>query len=178
MKFFIPRCLTKLNCTGYSFAMYLKFLQSTLEGPTVGFVFSSGGQNRRVTFGGVALLISRGHLVLHFRRREGAKRWVARTDIRGHGNKWIHVAGTWSLDGWMKLYIDGALNSTGIEYTYALVDPDLPNTMYVGRVNHTEFRYGQFVLDEWYMWDQGLNGDQVMEVFASYQPGTHTFQYF
>ena len=178
MKFFIPRCLTKLNCTGYSFTMYLKFSNSTLEDRTIPSVFSSGGQNRRVTFGGVALLIRGGRLVLHFKRREGAKRWVAINDIRGHGNKWIHVAGTWSLDGWVKLYIDGVLNDTGIEDIYPLEDQDLPNTMYVGSVNHTDDRYGQFVLDEWYMWDQDLNGDQVMEVFAAYQPGTHTFQYF
>ena len=175
MNFFIPRCLTKLNCTGYSFAMYLKVSQLTLDSPTHGFVFSSAGHHGRVTFGGVSLLIIRGNLVLHFRRREVAKRWLTKADISDQANRWIHVTGTWSLSDGVKLYIDGSLSDTGTEGTFLLGNPDLPNTMHIGRVGHRNETYTQFVLDEWYFWDQELNGDEVMQVYAAYQPGTYTF---
>ena len=122
--------------------MYLKFPQSTLETSSIDSVFSSGGQSRRVNFGGIALLINRGHLRLHFRRREGARKWLARSDISIQGDTWVHVAGTWSLDGGVKLYLNGVLNDIGREDTYTLEGPHLPNTMYVGRVNTTEENYG------------------------------------
>ena len=113
--------------------------------------------------------------MLHFRRREGAKKWVAKADISDEADKWIHVAGTWSLDDAVKLYIDGSLDDTGTGRVFVLGDPDLPNTMHIGRVGHNNETYGQFVLDEWYFWDQELNGDEVMQVYAAYQSGTYTF---
>ena len=70
-------------------------------------VFSSGGQrNDEVQFGGIALLGINGHLALHFKRKDGRRKWKTKSVEDVLGNTWMHVAGTWVLDGAVQLYID------------------------------------------------------------------------
>ena len=168
----ICRCFTDLQCDGYSFTMWLKFSTATLVGRRG--IFSSVGRGKnKVRHGGVALLIANGYLALHFKLTEGTKRWKAKSVRRVQDNTWIHVAGTWTVGGAAKLYIDGVLNDTESEEIYLEEDPFIQNTMHVGTFAYSgEARYGNFLLDEWYFWDSELSADQVAKVYAAYQTGS------
>ena len=113
-----------------------------------------------------------GSLTLHFKITDG-KRWKPKSGLV-QNNTWIHVGGTWAVDGEANLYIDGVLNNTKSKE----VKPEGPYTqknMHVGKFNETEDRskYGKFLLDEWYVWDRQLSEQQVAQVYAAYQTGIH-----
>ena len=174
----VYRCLTQLNCGGYSFAMWLKFPQSALEVAGNKAVFSGGGQgSASVIIGGVALLINQERLSLRFKRNIPSSRtiWNVIGDISTRGDQWIHVTGTWAAADTAKLYLDGALNATGWQQTFFPFSQYLPPVMHVGKLNDAG-DHAEFVLDEWYFWDWELSGDQVAQVYAAYQTGTSVFQ--
>ena len=108
------RCFTDLNCDdGYSFTMWLKFLGSEYASEQKG-IFSSVGRGKNpVTHGGLVLMTVSGSLALHFKIR-GRKRWKPRSG-KVQNNTWIHVGGTWAIDGDANLYIDGILNDIYFE---------------------------------------------------------------
>ena len=165
--------------------MWLKFHQSTLNGidEDKG-VFSSGGHgNGKVSFGGVALFVEKdGPLKLRIKKKLNSiiSAWTCDCNITaGWAERWIHVAGTWSLGGGVKLYIDGALNATGNrDDILNPEDPVLPKTMHVGKLNSDNENYGQFVLDDWYFWNLELSGDQVAQMYSAYQTGTRASPLF
>ena len=167
----ICRCFTNLQCDGYSFTIWLKFPQETLAGQKG--IFSSIGRGKnKVTHGGVALLIVNGRLALRFKLTEGTKRWKAKSVRSVQDNTWIHVAGTWTIGGSAKLYIDGVLNDTESEELCPEEDSVIRDTMHVGKISFGKDRYGNFLLDEWYFWDWELSIDQVAQVYAAYQTGS------
>ena len=159
--------------------MWLKFHQSTLDGidEDKG-VFSSGGHgNGKVSSGGAALFIEKDRpLKLRIRKKLNfiITAWTCYCNIKaGWAERWIHVAGTWSLGGGVKLYIDGVLSGTGDrEEILNPEDPVLPKTMHVGKLNSGNENCGQFFLDEWYFWSLELSGDQVAQMYSAYQTGT------
>ena len=137
-------------------------------------IFSSGGEGREtVVNGGVALYLYRGVLHLHFKTNGGS---VVKQDvdasIQERGDQWLHVAGTWSRGGTVKIYIDGAQRDVA-RSSYAsnpLSANYLIPKMQVGRLSIKNF-YGQFTLDDWYFWDQELSRDQVKQVYNAYNTG-------
>ena len=132
-------------------------------------VFSSGGDSGRVT-----LLVNYGMLRLLFQRITPNKKWEVAVDVSNQGAKWFQVAGTWTLGGVVNLYLNGALNSTGVGGAVNTSE-SLPLEMYVGKLNSAG-SHAKFFLDEWYFWDRELIADQVAQVYATYQTGTGTIQ--
>ena len=112
----ITRCFPDLQCDNYTFAMWLKFSQTTLASGQKA-VFSSARQGTQVTNGGIELLVVDGELRVHFKRTENTTRWRANTNITGQHDKWIHITGTWSVKRVAHLYIDGILKATGKKIT-------------------------------------------------------------
>ena len=50
--------------------------------------------------------------------------------------------------------------------------------MTVGKLNSGSEKYGQFDIDEWYVWDRQLNSDEVAQVYATYLTGIKIILYF
>ena len=142
------------------------FEQSILDDRAM---FASGGNS-----GGVTLLLNQGMLRLLFQIISPNKKWEVAVDVSNQGAKWIQVAGTWTLEGVVNLYLNGALNSTGAGEAVSTSE-SLPLGMYVGKLNSAG-RHTKFFLDEWYFWDLELSADQVAQVYATYQTGTGTIQ--
>ena len=117
-------------------------------------------------------MIVNGYLTLHFKLTEGNKRWKAKSVRSVQDNTSVHVAGTWTIGGAVKLYIDGVLNDTESEKFYTMADPVMQSTMHVGKIIFGQDKYGHFLLDEWYFLDLELSVDQVAKVYAAYQAGS------
>ena len=173
---FICRCFSDLDCDGYSFTMWLKLQELVLD-ETQRIVFSSGALGgTEVEFGGITLVIIFPDLKLNFKYNDPDKKWKVESAVNGSVNKWMHVAGTWTVGGAARLYIDGTLNDTDPGKTSAVSFSTILNPMHVGKKNSESEKYGHFILDEWYVWDKELSGDQVMQVYTAYQTGTSTIQ--
>ena len=157
--------------------MWVKFPQSTVVSGQKA-ILSSARQGTETTFGGVEFLIVNGILRVHFKQSWGNKRWRVQSNITEQYNKWMHITGTWSAHGFVYLYINGTLKATQSEGTYP-VGSATPNMMMtVGKFNSGSEKYGQFDLDEWYVWDRQLNSDQVVQVYATYLTGSKIILYF
>ena len=143
-------------------------------GDTYHGIFSSGGESN--TLGGISLYFRR-QIYLHFTKKNRlvVEQWSILSSISGRGDQWLHVAGTWKQNGAAKLYIDGALVHVvlGPDATASSLSPNEQGEMQVGRLISGHY-YGEFTLDEWYVWDTELTWDQVKHVYEAYKTGKHT----
>ena len=132
----------------------------------VGIVLSSGGNSNKVNPSGVALKFeSNGVLAFNARVRSTKKRWLIRHDVSGA--EWMHVALTWKQDGNMTAYVNGFFVETDPGVTYAPSSTLHTTNMVIGSHIDGNQNFGQFVLDELYVWDQELSATEVAQVYNS-----------
>ena len=154
--------------------MWVKFPQSTVVSGQKA-ILSSARQGTETTFGGVEFLIVNGEVRVHFNQSWGNKRWRVWSNITEQYNKWMHITGTCSVHGFAYLYINGILRGAATEGTYSVGSATPNKMMTVGKFNSGKEKYGQFDIDEWFVWDRQLNSDQVVQVYATYLAGTNLF---
>ena len=123
------RCFTRLTCGHYSFAIWVKFLESTMIGDGYG-VFTSGGVGNILhAHGALALFVKSGELAFRLKINVSNDdvnyyKWKASTLVGEKKDQWLHLMGTWSADGEAKLYINGAeVASAGVTYFLRTVEP-------------------------------------------------------
>ena len=63
------------------------------------------------------------------------------------------------------------------ENIVSVTPSDTQHSMHVGKIHSGNDKYGHFVVDEWYIWDRELSGEQVAQVYAAYRTGTDINQY-
>ena len=92
--------------------MWLKLQEKVLD-EKQRIIFSSGALGgTALKIGGITLVIIFPDLKLNFKHNDPDKKWKVESAVNGSLNKWMHVAGTWTVEGAARLYIDGILNDT------------------------------------------------------------------
>ena len=152
--------------------MWIKLHESMFSGQNP--IFSSGGLDKDIiAFGGVTLVAGGSFLKLSF-KRVGNQKWKAKANVTGLSNQWMHIAGTWALEGSVTLYIDGTLMETNGQSTTSGNTGAMKDSTTVGKMttSNGDDKFGQFVIDEWYFWDWELSRNQVSLVYTAYETGT------
>ena len=84
-----------------------------------------------------------------------------------NGAYWTHVAGTWTSETGVKLYVNGTVTQD-MQYKIPLGSAVLPDRMKFGLYSTD----GLLLMDEWYFWDIELDEYKIMQVFNAYKQGT------
>ena len=139
---------------------------------SVGFLISSGGNQRRLIRGGFSLFQKPNGVI-------GASVRIANPSSIGNGiewvnhgitlgeNHWAHIAVTWQKDGELKFYINGMLRTTitAENYSYSRLHlVDVSSEMHLGKRNHNNDYCANATLDELQIWSHELDASEIKSI--------------
>ena len=145
---------------------------------SVGFLISSGGNQRKVVSGGFTLFQKNNGVIGAsvrisdpFHKGKGTE-WVNHGVFLGE-NRWAHIAVTWRRDVELKFYIYGVLRTTIAAENYSRVHPvDVSSEMHLGKRNHHNDYYANATMDELQIWKREFTAAEIRNIA---KPSKHHF---
>ena len=163
------RCFTDLSeCSdGFTLGVWV-FLGSPKQ--SVGFLISSGGNQRRVINGGFTLFQKPNGVIGASVQIGDPSKTGSGTEWVNHGvflgeNHWAHIAVTWHRDTELKFYINGVLRTTIAAENYSTAHPvDVSSEMHLGKRNHHNDYYANATMDELQIWKREFTATEIRSI--------------
>ena len=154
-----------MDCViGYSFAAWLQIDESMWPGTVNRFLLSSGDDDT----------LDPGSIIVRFK----SEKVTVTTKERPTGRKlshsepftsseWFHLTITFDKSGQLLVYINGTLVGNGSSSSHSVSNTSVVFDMHLGRWTSRNDKFGNFSMDEWYVWDEVLTATEVAEFYES-----------